>query len=195
MIYFLFKISRVALRSIYPPRQWVLELFPWGQSAQGMRLTTNLSYTHATVSAQLLQAPENKRMSENSSCVYSMIIQSQLTPSEHSVISMCNNTIYCPNNNDHKCYPTPWWSVCWKLNFSWHMLYNIFNLWIFLMRNHTMNRMTKHFVLVCMYQHKHHNGHDCPLPILELTTRTYMKESLWKAVSLLQAVSYNYTAP
>jgi hypothetical protein len=38
---------------------------------------------------------------QNSSCVYSMIIQSQLTLIEHSVISMCNNAIYCPNNTDY----------------------------------------------------------------------------------------------
>jgi hypothetical protein len=65
----------------------------------------------------------------------------------------------------------------------------------FLMKNHTMQSLTTHSVLLCIYLRKSLNGHDCPLPILELPTSTYMTESLWKAVPLLLAVSYNYIAP
>lgn len=74
------------------------------------------------------------------------------------------------------------------------MLYNILNLWNFFNED-TMDSLTIHSVLLCIYLRKSLNCRDCPLSIPELPTSMYMTESLWKAVPLLLAVGYNYTAP
>jgi hypothetical protein len=96
--------------------------------------------------ARLLQAPRMKRMWQYSSCVYSVIIQSQLSPAVHCVswVHLTSRFMYRRDNTAEKCYPFWRWRVSWK-----QMLKQMLDL--FLRANHTIHSLWANFVSTYIY--------------------------------------------